>query len=854
MKLRRASKNSRKQSVETIVKIVDIESRKRLFIRVGAYKGALMTSNGKYQMEIVVRAEATSCLCVAILSLCSTAGIASAIGVGDFIKVAANTNVRVAPGTGSNEIEDSDYYGVAQAGTRGKITAGPQTANGFTWWRVDFGPGLYSGWAVQNGLEVTASPARVALTLYVYDGSVTGPLIPGARVTGQDGGANTFDQTTNASGYVTVFGLPGTWRFLAAKDSYQPSSWSQDITSTCTRYAFLSKPSAPQQSSNPHSPVIATPRPSGNPRQVASDGQKDAAVIAEAMKYIMPHEGYREQAYRDSRQIWTVGYGLNLQDVTAFDRLRRVGANNAADKVRQQRFSEVVLDKTKARDLLRLTVQDCVNQARAIWRRAYATQPVFAEFDALPLDAKLVALDMIYQLGAFESERWYAFFPPFDETIIPKTYGGSATRLENSDDLKRWRDQSGAVRVQDHVNKLRRLDQQSGQVKVLDVPFFSQLNSNWADEFLGPSDGKIKDYGCAITSVAMVLKYHGVETDPKELNEMLKANKGFTPEGDLKWGEVPNVFNGRIEGPKYISRPINLSFVYESIAKKRPSVVNVTFKNKKNMTVNHYLVFWGIGNNDYYFYDPADIVRTPRNWPNGAMGRVYSLGKSIRVYYRSTSGLSDGETPTIDALPDMSDTQANVLGRWVDDRNSGLAETVTLQFEQDGTVLMSGPIGSVQSRGSGYSCGQWQLENDSKMSFRLFRFTGYPTLTASAQIEGDKLKDFKMGGSQPGLPLMKSTNAQRIKAVAKGTLWNEYVRDTPGLVSTMLLRLRQDGNFLAIMYVKWKWKMLGRDSVQLYMHSPAVGVIEHTKFRLQGNRLVDDVCGASYRRVASSPK
>jgi uncharacterized protein YraI len=189
--------------------------------------------------------EVICCLCAAILLLCLAAVDVSAFGVGDTVKVVANTNARTGPGTSYAEITDPDYSGTARAGTVGKITAGPQNANSYTWWKVDFGPGLYAGWAIQDGLQVTASSqptvANIALTLYVYEGRVGGPLIVGARVSGQDGGGSNFDQTTNPSGYVTIYGRPGTWRFTAAKDSYQPNSWSQDISSTCTRYAFLQK-------------------------------------------------------------------------------------------------------------------------------------------------------------------------------------------------------------------------------------------------------------------------------------------------------------------------------------------------------------------------------------------------------------------------------------------------------------------------------------------------------------------------------------------------------------------------------------------------------------------------------------
>ncbi|MBE9594507.1 MAG: hypothetical protein IMF19_13635, partial [Proteobacteria bacterium] len=50
-------------------------------------------------------------------------------------------------------------------------------------------------------VDLTKSFADVTLTLYVHEGSASGPLLSGARVTGQDGAGNSFDKTTGTSGY-----------------------------------------------------------------------------------------------------------------------------------------------------------------------------------------------------------------------------------------------------------------------------------------------------------------------------------------------------------------------------------------------------------------------------------------------------------------------------------------------------------------------------------------------------------------------------------------------------------------------------------------------------------------------------
>jgi hypothetical protein len=88
---------------------------------------------------------------------------------------------------------------------------------------------------------VSYTPATVTLTLYVHENSASGPIIVGALVTGYDGAGNAFSGITNSYGYVTISGVPGTWSFIASKSGYWANSWSQSITSTCVKHAYLVK-------------------------------------------------------------------------------------------------------------------------------------------------------------------------------------------------------------------------------------------------------------------------------------------------------------------------------------------------------------------------------------------------------------------------------------------------------------------------------------------------------------------------------------------------------------------------------------------------------------------------------------
>ena len=100
-----------------------------------------------------------------------------------------------------------------------------------------------AGWGdFSSSMSFTTEPqVNVTLALYIHEGSDSGPVISGARVTGQDADGASFGETTDANGYVTVVGAPGTWSFTASKSGYNTNNWSQDITSTTTKHAYLTK-------------------------------------------------------------------------------------------------------------------------------------------------------------------------------------------------------------------------------------------------------------------------------------------------------------------------------------------------------------------------------------------------------------------------------------------------------------------------------------------------------------------------------------------------------------------------------------------------------------------------------------
>jgi hypothetical protein len=148
--------------------------------------------------------------------------------------------------------------GATVTGQDGTGNAFSQTTNSNGYVTITGTPGTWSFTASKSGYDtnswsqtitatdtkhayVTKQVTNVTLTLYVHENSASGPVISGATVTGQDGTGNAFSQTTNSNGYVTITGTPGTWSFTASKSGYDTNSWSQTITATDTKHAYLTK-------------------------------------------------------------------------------------------------------------------------------------------------------------------------------------------------------------------------------------------------------------------------------------------------------------------------------------------------------------------------------------------------------------------------------------------------------------------------------------------------------------------------------------------------------------------------------------------------------------------------------------
>jgi len=71
---------------------------------------------------------------------------------------------------------------------------------------------------------------------------------------------------------------------------------------------------------------------------------------------------------------------------------------------------------------------------------------------------------------------------------------------------------------------------------------FGQKDSPWGSKPLGTSTTTIASSGCLLTDVAMLLCYHGKDTDPGRLNDALIPVKGFSQGNRLVYGAITDLY------------------------------------------------------------------------------------------------------------------------------------------------------------------------------------------------------------------------------------------------------------------------------------------------------------------------
>ncbi|HEV3096851.1 MAG TPA: C39 family peptidase [Candidatus Dormibacteraeota bacterium] len=166
------------------------------------------------------------------------------------------------------------------------------------------------------------------------------------------------------------------------------------------------------------------------------------------------------------------------------------------------------------------------------------------------------------------------------------------------------------------------------------IPVMGQQDPAFAGAPLGSSaTDTIGSAGCAITSVTMMLRYYGINTDPGAFNAWLTANGGYAFDDQLIWDAVTTYSGGRVAFSGWTGP--DLGAIQNELDAGRPVVAEVRLNgNQHFVLLIGYSAEGGLVIDDPWF---ADSVRFSDRYGDPASGIV-----SVRTFMADPSGQRGG--------------------------------------------------------------------------------------------------------------------------------------------------------------------------------------------------------------------
>ena len=192
--------------------------------------------------------------------------------------------------------------------------------------------------------------------------------------------------------------------------------------------------------------------------------------------------------------------------------------------------------------------------------------------------------------------------------------------------------------------------------------YLSQQDPQWKNDLLGFGDpgDTLGMYGCALTSVAMLLSGHGYSETPKTLNEKMKSANGFVSSG-IRWDVISKVHPQVMLKEQIMCENTDapLGKIDAALAAGQPVVVRVDSSPAPGLQW-HYVLVYARKGSDYLMLDPYPYQ--PGTAKEDLLMARYSRGnplqrsiQQILIYQCSTSGgtisTPASSTPTTGTAP-----------------------------------------------------------------------------------------------------------------------------------------------------------------------------------------------------------
>ncbi|HMJ65151.1 MAG TPA: C39 family peptidase [Candidatus Binatia bacterium] len=127
---------------------------------------------------------------------------------------------------------------------------------------------------------------------------------------------------------------------------------------------------------------------------------------------------------------------------------------------------------------------------------------------------------------------------------------------------------------------------------------YRQKDARWNNDLVGELGEPMAKVGCTVCSLAMMFDFYGVRLTPKELNQWLNRNGGYTAEGWLIWDSVRKVSNEQLT-IDYIGGA-DFEVIDRALKNNQPVIAKVFI----NGVIPHWVLIVGKQGTEYLMRDP----------------------------------------------------------------------------------------------------------------------------------------------------------------------------------------------------------------------------------------------------------
>ena len=140
---------------------------------------------------------------------------------------------------------------------------------------------------------------------------------------------------------------------------------------------------------------------------------------------------------------------------------------------------------------------------------------------------------------------------------------------------------------------------------IIETPVYRQHDRAWEGERIGGTGETLGRVGCTVCCLAMGLGHFGIQQTPKELNERLKANNGFSLRGWLRWEAVSRLTDGKV----YVDfrAPLKHETIDAALKAGQPVLAKVFI----NRVITHWVLVVGKEGTEYLIEDPLGSGQKP---------------------------------------------------------------------------------------------------------------------------------------------------------------------------------------------------------------------------------------------------